>query len=166
MSDDRFANVFTAEVTLSAANTLTFAELNFGMSLRDRMAVVIDEVYFYPNNSAMLEMTTAGDGLHMGLTISDAVTNLLDLSDRRIILAEVLFREDLGVAASGTFLRLPLKQTYSPPLIVLPTKLYFGVDTNGLASAHTFQMRMHYRTVSITQEQQLIEILESFQMST
>jgi len=166
MAEDRFANVFTAEVTMSAANTLTFVQMDFGMTFRDRIAVVIDELFFYPGSAAIVQMTTAADELIMGITTSDQPGGLLDLADRRIVYSHIVGRYDFGTAASGTLVERVFKQSFSPPLIVLPTRMFFGFQTVGLAAAQTCVMRMHYRTVSITQDQQLTEVLEAFALST
>jgi len=166
MAEDRFANIFTAEVTMSAANVLTFGELNFGITLRDRVAVVVDELYFWPNPTAIANMTAVSDEIIFALTVSDQVTDLEDLADRRTLYSTTLHRMDFGTAASAQIFKAPLKESFSPPLIVLPNRIFFGADTVGLASAMVAQMRMHFRTVSITQDQQLIEVLEAFQLST
>ena len=166
MAEDRFANVFTAEVKMTANGVLTFAELQFGVSLRDRLAIVIDELLFYPSATSLSEMTATADSITMALTVSDQVTDIQNLADRRVLYTKRLLRFDFGVAASGSYIVLPLKESFFPPMISLPTRIYFGMDTNGLASPADAVLRMHYRTVSITQDQQLIEILESFQLST
>lgn len=167
MAEDRFANVFTAEVTESAAGTLTWIELAFGITLRDKIAVVIDELYIYVPSGIMDDFTALSDEIAFGLSMSDQVTNIFSaaLDDRRILYMTSVQRQDFGTAAGGQFIRFPLKESFSPPLIVLPNRLFFGVQTNGLATAGTAVLRMHYRTISITQDQQLIEILEAFQMS-
>lgn len=164
--EDRFANVFTAMVRTSAANILTFAEMNFGITFRDRTAIVIDELYFYPADSSLAELTTTADALQYAITVSDNVTDLTDLADRRIIYAERFTRFDFGVAASGTLYRFPWKQSFFPPMILLPTRVFFGVDSIGLASAHDFWLRMHFRTVKITDDRALAELLETMALST
>ena len=153
---------------MSAAQVLTFVELNFGMTLRDRIAIVIDELYFYISQTVMDEMTAVSDRIAMALTVSDQVTNIFssNLEDRRILYQTQVARADFGTAASAAHIISPLKQSFSPPMIALPNRIFFGIDTSGLASAGNCVMRMHFRTVRITQDQQLIEVLESFQLST
>ncbi len=166
MAEDRFANVFTAEVTNSAANALTFTEMNFGITLRDRVAIVIDTLYFYVSAVTLQQMTTLSDSITCALSVSDQVTDLNDLADRRILAMKSLTRVDFGTAAGGQLIENPMDISFAPPLIALPNRMFFGVDTVGLASASVTQLRMHFRTVSITQDQQLVEVLEAFQLST
>jgi len=165
MAEDRFANVFSAELTLSAANVVTFAEMNFGITLRDRVAIVIDELYFYWTNAAIAEMTATGDFLTWALSVSDQPTSFVP-DDRRLLYIHTLLRHDMGTAAAGAFVQNPLKAEFNPPLIALPNRLFLGGVTGGLASAAVLRLRMHFRTVSITQDQQLVEVLEAFQLST
>ncbi len=162
-AEDRFANIFTATVTETAAQALTFTEMNLGITLRDRIALVIDELYFYPTIASLLLMTTSGDLIQMAITISDSVTNIGDLTDRRIIYDELIGRLDFGTAASGTLLRTPIKASFAPPIIVLPTRLFFGIDSVGTATPVSATLRMHYRTVSVTSDRQIIEVLETLQ---
>lgn len=166
MAEDRFANVFTAEATQGGANALVFTELTFGITLRDRIAIVIDELYFYASRTAIQEMTAVGDQLQWALVVSDQVTDLNDLGDRRILYATFVQRADFGTAAGAAHIRIPIKESFAPPLISLPNRLYFAANSEGLATAAIFRLRMHFRTVSITQDQQLIEVLEAFQLST
>jgi len=167
MAEDRFANVYTSDITMSAANVITFQQLNFGLNLRDKIAIVIDQMYFYIREGAVSEMTTTADAIAMAVTMGDAVTNIfgVGLGDRRIIYAHELRRLDLGTAGSGLLYQMPLKAEMMPPVLVLPTRLFFAVNSVGLASAARVIMRMHYRTVNITQQDQLIEVLETFQLS-
>lgn len=166
MAEDRFANVFTAEVTQSAANAVNFAELQFGIQLRDRIAIVIDELLFYPAQALLQEMTGAQDQLIFAITVSDQLTGLTDLADRRIIYMTTISRQDQGTAASSWFHRVPIKEVFTPPMIILPTRVYFALQSTGLASAGTAYLRMHFRTVKISADQQLVEILEAFTLST
>jgi len=166
MAEDRFANVFTAEVIQSAANVLTFAELNFGITLRDRTAIVIDQLYWFPAVGTIFLMTDEADDITMALCVSDQITDINDMGDRRILAAQSILATGFGTPASAALYILPLKDNFAPPLIVLPNRIFIAVNSTGLATAATVRLRMHFRTVSITQDQQLIEVLESFQLST
>lgn len=166
MAEDRFANVFTATVLQSGANALTFAEMNFGLNLRDRVAIVIDELYWYLASNMYGLMTVAADLVSVAVTVSDQVTDIQDMADRRIIFQRRVLRADWGTAASGGLVLEPFKDSFSPPIIILPTRVFIGIASAGLASATGCTLRMHYRTVSLTADQQLLEVLETFQMST
>lgn len=165
MAEDRFANVFAAEVVMTSANTLTWVEMNFGITLRDRVAIVIDQLLWYPSKAAIAEMTTLADFVQLAVSVSDQPTTLA-VDDRRILSLVEFNRHDFGTAAGAAIFHYPIMTNFFPPLIALPNRLFFGAGTTGLASAMTARLRMHFRTVSITQDQQLVEVLEAFQMST
>lgn len=165
MAEDRFANVFTAEVTMTGANVLSFVEMNFGITLRDRVAIVIDQLFWFPSLGAIAEMTTSGDFIRGAITVSDQPATL-NMDDRRLLMIEEWVRMDYGTAAGGEILNFPRVTTFFPPLIALPNRLFLACVTGGLATAAIMRIRMHFRTVSITQDQQLVEVLEAFQMST
>lgn len=162
MAQDMFPNVYSAAVTQSAANTLTFVQLNLGIGFRDFLGVAIDSLRFYPLAAMVNEMTTDNDRLHMAITTSDTVTDITDMSDQRVVEAWSLTRKDFGTAASAQLYTRPWLIEFAPPILALPQRLYLGLDSAGLASAGTAQLRMHYRTVNISQQQQLVEVLETF----
>jgi len=167
MAEDRFANVYTAALTMSGINALTFVQLNFGLNLRDKIAVVIDQLYIYMSGGMIAEITTTGDRIAFAVTMGDTVTSVFSeaLTDRRIVAQKEVIRLDAGTAATAIIIEVPLKMEFMPPILVLPTRLFFAMDTVGLASAGVAILRMHYRTVNITQQDQLIEVLETFQLS-
>jgi len=166
MAEDRFANVFNATLDMTAANAVSFAQLNFGVSLRDRIGIVIDQLFWFPGAATLGEMTTNLDRIIMAITLSDQITSIADLSDNRIIFVEELQRLDFGTAAAATVIKKPIVSEFAPPIIVLPTRMFLAMDSVGLASAGHVDLRMHYRTVSISAETQLREVLETFQLST
>jgi len=167
MAEDRFANVYTSDLTMSGVDELTFLQLNFGLNLRDKIAIVIDQCYFYISGVNLAEFLTNNDSLAIAITMWDQVTNVFQsgLGDRRVIFTTEFRRTDFGAAASGQFYTMPITVEFSPPILVLPTRLFFAVDSSGLVTPAQCILRMHYRTVNITQQDQLIEVLETFQLS-
>lgn len=166
MAEDRFANIFSVEVTLSAANTLTFSEMQFGITLRDKLAIVIDQVFIFMTAGDLSLFTANADRATFAITNSDAMTDITDYGDRRNMIIKQISRSDFGTAASGAMIQMPLTESFSPPMIALPTRMFFAADSAGLGNPLVARLRMHFRTVPITSEQQLTEVLESFQLST
>ena len=164
---DRYANIATFNVTESAAGTLTFAELrtNAGIdaSRRRATAILVDEIDYFPNRATAALMTTAGDDQLFGLTISDGVTDLQDMSDSRILHSARITRVDWGTAGSAQFEYAPLVFQFFPPLITAERSIYLGLESAGLASASNLRARMYYRTVEIT-DGEFLEIAEVFRL--
>lgn len=161
ITDDRFRNVLSAEVTLSAANTLTFSEVTTGASLGVRLGLIIDEIMFYPAQGGINEMTTSGDGMTFAWVTSDQVDDLNDEADSRIIYSQRIHRLDFGTAASAQLVTQPFSKEFTPPMIVATPKLHLGLVTNGLASAATLRSRLAYRFINLN-AQEYLEVAETF----
>lgn len=161
LTNDRFRNVLSAEVISSAANTLTFAEVQTGASLGMRLGVIVDAIDFYPTHAAINEMTQLADQIIMAWTTSDQVSDLEDEADSRILDVLRFSRHDLGTAGSGVFLALPFHRDFTPPLIVAAPKLFLAVHTGGLASAATLRSRLAFRFTPLS-AQEYLEIAETF----
>lgn len=167
MATDKFANIATIQVTLSAANVLTFAEMRTQVGIEpDRktaIAMIIDEIDYMPGPSSFAEMTATGDELDFGLTISNAVTDLIDISDRRVLHSGYVTRLDLGTAAAGAIIKLPIVHQFFPPLITAERSLFLGFDTIGLASVQALRVRIYHRIVKISQGE-FLELAEVFRL--
>lgn len=167
MASDKFANIATVEVTMSGANVLSFAELRTQVGInpdrKSAAALIIDEIDYLPGTASIGEMTTAADEILMAITISNAVTDIKDITDRRILHAGDLLRKDNGTAASAELVKLPLVHQFFPPLITAERSLYLGMDSVGLASAGILRCRIYHRVVQITQGE-FLELAEVFRL--
>ena len=159
--DDRFRNVLSAEVTLSAADTLTYQELNTGTGIGQGLGMVIDAIDYYPASGAMRELDADNDSIQMAFTTSDQATNLTDMSDRRIFDAVFVFNQLIGTAGNTWPHHTPIHREFTPPLLVASPRIFFGVDTGGFASAYTFQARMAFRFIKLS-AQEYLEVAETF----
>lgn len=165
---DRFANVASIQNLQSAANTLTFASLATNMGFLGRrdqaLAMVIDEIQYSPLVANLALMSASLDQIAMALTISDQVTDLEDLTDRRLLDFHSISRLDLGTAASGIFVNLPKRKQFFPPLITAERTLFLAVDSVGLASAITTRIRILFRVETLTGAE-LVELSEVFRLT-
>ena len=159
--EDRFANLASAKVVQSAANTLTFVEMNTGISLGAGIGILIDQIDYYPTSAGIADMTTSGDQIDMAWTTSNVITDIQNVSDRRVIDLFSFFRFDLGTAASGALIKEPFSKQYFPPLIIAAPKLYLALASSGLAGVATLRSRLHYRYIELT-DKEYLEIAETF----
>jgi len=167
MASDKFANIATIEVVSSGANVLTFQEMRTQVGIQpDRKsanAVIIDEIDYFVNIAALNEFTANGDIAKIAITISNAVSDLEDITDRRILHSALLARTDFGTAAGGQFTIMPIVFQFFPPLITAERSLFLAVHTAGLASAMTLRARIYHRVVEIKQAE-FIELAEVFRL--
>lgn len=167
MAIDKYANIATISVQQSAADTITFQELRTNLGVMSgrlgAQAMLIDQINYYYSVTAPALMTTAADLIQGAVTISNVPPSLGDAADRRILDMNQLQRVDWGVAASGQMLEMPRIHQFFPPLILAERSIYLGVNSSGLASAITLNVRIYYRTVEISNTE-LIELLEVFRL--
>ena len=158
--EDRFANIASAQVVESAANTLTYQEILTGVSLGSGVGLLIDSIQYAPQQPGIEQLVATGDVLTMGWATS-ASANLW-LSDRRVIdVLMMLVEPPIGAAASaGSPLALPIKHEFTPPIIVATPRLFLGVMGASLISAAIVDSRMFFRYQPLT-PQEYLELAES-----
>lgn len=167
---DRFANVASIEVTLTSANTLTYASLATNMGFLGRrdqaLAMIIDEIQYSPSFGDIAAMTTTGDRILMALTDNqdNATLDLQDLTQRRIIDFSAIQRLDLGTAAGGVIVELPFRKQFFPPLITAARTLFLAMDSVGLAGAAVGRIKILYR-VEVLTGAELVELSEVFRLT-
>lgn len=161
LMDDRFANVLAAEVTESAANTITFAELVTGISIAQGLGLIIDQVFWFPAAATLRQLDANTDQFTLAITSSDQVTDPADYSDRRVIAARSWTGDAVGTAATQLVYHRPQIDTYEPPVILASPRLFLCILGAGLASAGSGQVRIHFRFVKLS-TQEYLEIAETF----
>lgn len=158
--EDRFANMASAKVVQSAANTLTFTELITGISLGTGVGMLIDQIDMIYTKETIALMTSDTDHVEAAWTVSDAPT-VLGVNDRRIIDYQQISRHDLGTAGTGILLKQPNIRQFFPPIIVAAPRIYLAMQSAGLASAGTLLSRMYFRYIDLT-DKEYLEIAETF----
>jgi len=152
---------------MSAANTLSFQSLqtNIGLdaSRKTAVAILVDEINYFVSRAAVAEMTTNADSIMMGITLSNAVDDIEDLEDRRILDHIRFTRHDFGTAGNAILHKMPFKNQFFPPLIFAERSFYLAASSIGLASAAVIQARVLYRTVELDQGE-FIELTEVFRL--
>ena len=166
---DRFANIATISVLESAAGTLTFQALNTNMGFLGRrdqaLAMAIDELQYFSPASEVQKMSASTDAIRLALCVSNQVTDLEDISDRRILHSSMLTRLDFGTAASGWMFAMPLVHQFFPPLITAERTIFLGVKTTGLTGAGTHHLRILFRIETLTGAE-LVELAEVFRLTS
>jgi len=161
MAQDNYANIMSGEVTESAAGTLTFLEMLTGAGFGSGRGFIVDEIDYFVSKATLALMTTGGDSVQFGITLSSGVTDLEDFSDNRILHSASYTRKDMGTAASATYEQSPFVYQFFPPMIHGQPKMYLGIQAAGLASAAIMRTRIMWRYTDLT-PQAIMEIAETF----
>lgn len=167
MPIDRYANIATIEVTESAADTLTFQELRTNLGIdsgrQKASAMIIDEIDYFLSTTTLNALDADQDRIHFAVTISNAVADLQDITDRRILHSGFLQRNDGGTAGNAMIFRMPLIYQFFPPLITAERAIFLAVLGGTTAIANVLRVRVYYRTVEISQGE-FIELAEVFRL--
>ena len=160
---DKYANILTEPITMSAANTLTFAEVNIGLSLFDKAGILISRIEYQPSGGTIADLEVTADLIGMAVTTSNSLVNL-GVAQQAVVTYKSLIRLDLGVAASGVIVELPLTQDFSQlpggGILITPKPWYIAMESAGLAAAGTMTVRFFFTVVKLTAEM-YFELLET-----
>lgn len=162
-SQDKYANILTETVTCSAANTQTFQEITVGLSIFDKAGILLNRIEYIPSINMLGEITAATDTVEMAVTSSNTLSSL-SVSQAAVIDKLLLYRHDLGTAASGVVIPIPYVRDLSTlpggGILITPKPWYIGLNTSGLASAGSMSVRFYF-TVLKLQPAEYFELLET-----
>jgi len=150
-------------LTQSGANALTFEQLHFGLSIKDKYGLIIRKIEFAIAQGTVSLMTATADAVSCALVRSNTITDL-SLSQPQVIDRADFVRMDFGTAGSAQFWESPplVRDFTNMPgggLIVPPDPIYVAMDSSGLASAGTLTTRIFYNLAQLKPEEywQLVE---------
>lgn len=160
---DTYSNVINTTLTLSAANTLTFQEIDLGLTIFQKVAILIERADFFISRAVLAELQASADGLQAALTQSNQISDL-SITESAVIDQVQLSVTAMGVPANGQVLRIPLRMDYTQlgggGLLVVPKPLYFAGVTEGFAAAMVLTLRFYFRIVALKPDE-YFELLES-----
>lgn len=163
---DKFANTAYIKVTETAANTLTFKRLDTGIAIFEKVAWLIGRVEYFFDVFNATNFNGTGDQVSIALTVSNTIADL-GLGKNEVIDAYILYRQDLGTAASGFMLELPYVKDFTNlpggGMLIPPNPLFLGIKGTGLAAATSCEIRLYYTILQLSPDQYW-ELVESRRM--
>jgi len=153
---DLFVNRAYVTVTMSAANTITFEQIRWGVGTFDQTAILIDKIAFYPGGS-LDELQANTDVLDMAICARDTYTGL-DPVDQGIYGVVSL----VGCGANTAPIKQPIELDFMDMggLLLPPNPMYIGCNTAGFANAVTLRAIIYYRFRKLT-DKESIEVLQT-----
>jgi len=158
---DAYVNVAAVSINETAANAGGSSKYAFPFSIMDKMALVIQRIEY--TFGSLDQMNGTNDIETMGLAASATLVDYGDQRDPLIIDNYQLRRQDIGVAASGLILQLPIIKDFTMlaggGLLVAPAPLYAYVKGTGLAGAGSGYVRLYYTYLELATDAywQLVE---------
>lgn len=164
MAQDKFPNRMWFDVTESAANTLTFGQVQTGTQTFSRMAFVIHKVEWHCGNLNLL--VANDDRITAAITGSNKMT-ALSLDDPAVYAFTEVIPVVYGTAADADLYFQPWMQDFtSMPgggLIIPSYPLYIAAEGTSLASASHVSARVYFTQMELKPDE-YIELSESTRM--
>ncbi len=159
---DVYPNLLVVSTLMSAANTITFKEINVGVNIFDKAGLVIARLEYQPLQATIDDLDTDSDNAAMALVSSNALANLA--ADQ----AEVIDLFNLGasvVTAAGIWRHIwPHVHDFSTlgggGLLIPPKPLYAAMASSGMTVAGQFWLRVYFKILRLESDQYL-ELLET-----
>lgn len=155
---DKFANKFYGTVTESAANTLTFSELQTNVSIFEKVAWVIHRLEWFIPYATWQLLAAAADKISCALTASNTLT-ALGLNAAAVIDLLELDYFAYGTAANTIIPQFPIVRDFSNlpggGLIVAPRPLYVAAVGVSLTAVSTVSVRGYFTTQELKADEYL-----------
>jgi hypothetical protein len=157
---DNFSNKAYGTVSMSAANTLTFAQIQMAVGLFQGIAMNIHRILWYPQTSTIREMVAATDSLYMALTTSNRLSSLTTVAEPAILAQ----KRWVGIAANVEMVRLPEITDFTDlpggGKITSANPLFVGMFSGGFAAAGAGDIEIEFTFVQLS-DRDYLEIIQS-----
>lgn len=162
---DKYSNILGKAITMSAANTLTFEAIELGLSLFDKVGILIQRIEFDPAFSAVAEMVANSDRMQIALTQSNQIASIT-LQESSVICAKEYQVHVSGAPATAQIAEgiqaIDYTSLAGGGLLIAPRPLYLAMTTAGFAAASGCTIRLYFTVVKLKPEE-YFELLESRQ---
>lgn len=159
---DAYVNIIAASIVESGASTLTFSEIDIGVSLFDRAGLLLQRVEFSPTDATLNLMSSASDRVDLAICSSNQITSLAP-NQSQVICYDKIHQHSLS-DVGFEILQIPFVHDYSGliggGLLVPPKPLYWGIQGSSIGSACTVNARMFFTFVELS-DADYFELLET-----
>lgn len=147
---DNFSNVAFGTVTMSAANTLTFAAIQMAVGLFQGIAMLLNRIKYYPTAAVLRELVASTDNVDMAITSSNRLSSIQDQSDPAIIDLKRLI--SVGVAVEPW--TLPIVSDFSSlpggGKLVSANPMFVAMQGNGMAAAGVLRVQLDFTFITLS----------------
>lgn len=160
MPEDKYANMMYSTATESAANTLTFEQIDVGVSMFDKVGFLIHRIEWF---QWWAQLLANNDAIEFGLSASNSWSTS-DSSEASIITFRKAKAVPFGTAGNMEIVHDPIVDDFSMlpggGHLITPKPLYIYVVGSGLAAAGVVKARIFFTIVKMKPDE-YFELLES-----
>jgi hypothetical protein len=157
---DTYSNVAFQAMAMSAANTLTFAQITLAVGLFQGIAMLLSRVKWQPSEATCREMVANSDLLVMALTSSNRLTTLTAMNDP----AMLAYEEIVGIGASVEPWRLPIITDFSTlpggGKLIAANPIFLAAMTGGFVAAATIRCQLDFTFLTLS-DQDYLELIQA-----
>lgn len=157
---DAYANVAFALCTMTAADTLTFKQIQMAVGLFQGVAMVIHRIKYYPTVASLRQLVANTDQLYLAITSSNRLASISAMNDPAII--DLTQLVSIGVAVERYVLPITSDFTNMPGggKIVAANPLWVGMMSGGFAVAAECNVQIEFTFASLS-DSDYLEIIQS-----
>ena len=160
---DKYSNIFQVTAVESAANTLTFGEINLGLTIFQKVAILINRIVIDWSLALIVDLAASTDSMSVGLVANDQVSSIA-LRDSSTIWKQQKMMKLLGTAANGAVINvveeIDLSMLPGGGELIAPKPLYWAIHGTTLTDVFEVTIRFYFQVVEL-KDAEYLELLES-----
>ncbi len=161
VTPDKYTNVAYGVVTMTGGDVLTFDQIRFAVGIFQGVAIVLHRVLYYPTEISLRTNVTATTSLTVGITTSNRLLALTEISDHAIV--DRVQNVGVGVAVEPRRLPFISDMSHLPAggRILAPNPLFLAMDTAGFAAqVGACRAQLEFTFVELS-DKDYIELIQS-----
>lgn len=159
---DIYVNRAFVSLTMSAANIITFQQLNFAVGVFQGIALKLVRIHYYIHSGVAGEMVLAADRLYMGMTLRDDLATLNPTNQS--VIDQHFFALNANATAEAVLFGSPIVTDFSGlpegGLLLPANPIYVAMVTAGFAAAGGIDVVLYYQFVQLS-DREAIELLQT-----
>lgn len=159
---DSYCNILQVGVTMSAANTDTWEEVDIGLNVFDKVGILLQRIEVFPDYNIETQFQTQDTQVRMCLSQDNTVT---DLTVRQRSVIDGVMISAFWMTAVGIYVfERPIVRDFTNlmggGILIAPRPLYVGMASSGATAALAASMRIYFATIPLKPEE-YFELLEA-----
>jgi len=161
--NDKYSNQLSVTIDQSAADALTFEEIDIGLTVFDKVGLLLQRMQVEINSTTRDNLLTTADVFEVALTQSNSIPTL-NMQNAAVI---DKIKISMALITSGALpLIQPLTRDWSNlgggGILIVPRPFYIAINSTGFAAAGQATCRLFFQVVTLKPEE-YFELLETRQ---